>query len=166
MMIGCARPLSLYAGGLSMIALALAAPGAIADEAAGLWTCQVISDSHDDPIGDGHALDTISYSCRIEGGPLNGGMVNGTEIAEWTGGKYARIAAMGVVRKPGAIAIYSGGSASSTPTMENGKVTGWVGVGKDDYVFGSGDWAFLAGKSSSFTCRNAAAGFTCEVRFD
>jgi len=92
--------------------------------------------------------------------------VNGTEIFERNGAKDARIAAMGVVRKPGAIATYSGGSASSTPTMENGKAAGSIGVGKDDYVFGSGDWAFLAGKSSSFTCKGAPAGFTCEVKFD
>jgi hypothetical protein len=119
MMIGCERRLSLYAGGLSMVALALVTTGAVADEAVGLWTCQTIGDSHDDPIGDkeGHVLDSVSYTCRIEGGPLNGGVVNGTEIAEWTGAKYVRIAAMGVVRKPGAIAIYSGGSASSTPIM-------------------------------------------------
>lgn len=47
--------------------------------------CQSVGVGPQEPLGDreGHNLSVTNYSCRVEGGPLDGGLVTGNTIYEW-----------------------------------------------------------------------------------
>jgi hypothetical protein len=162
------KRLHLFVGGLLVAAPPTIAPAAVASEAPSVWTCQVVGTDEIEPVGDqkDHNLQVYSYSCQIAGGPLDGGVATGSTISEWKGLKSNRVAEMGVVRKPGSVAVYSEGSESVTLAMADGKITGCSATGTGRYVFATGDWARLAGKTDSFKGRCAPVGFVVEQTFN
>jgi len=142
------------------IAFAAFAPIAVAQEATGTWTCQNVGpNGQTEQLGDrkGHSLSVEPYSCRIDGGPMSGGIVTGTDLWEYDGLKAVRISSSGVVRKPGSVAAWgSGGTGILSLIVTDGKVTGWTASGTGKLVLATGDWAPLAGQSDTWTAKPAA----------
>jgi hypothetical protein len=151
------------------VTFAALAPSAIAQDAASTWTCQDVGASQPEPLGDreGHSLFVGDYSCRIDGGPLSGGVVTGSNIWEHDGPKSTRLASQGVIRKPGAVVAFAGGMGSIVFTMTDGKVTGWTASGTGKNVLAAGAWAPLAGKANTWTAKPTGPGqFLVELKFE
>ena len=152
------------------IAVAAFAPSAVAQDSTSMWTCQYVGNEQPEPLGDreGHFLTVGLYTCRIDGGPLNGGVATGTDIWEWAGPKGVELSDSGVVRKPGATAAYSGGTGTATLTMADGKVTGWTGSGSGKWLLGTGAWASLLGKSGTWTAKTTGpmGQFSVDAKFE
>ena len=73
--------------GVVVVALATAAASALAQAPiAGKAYCVSVGMSPMEPIGDcaGHALQVATYSCRTEGGPMDGGVLSGVTTATLT----------------------------------------------------------------------------------
>jgi hypothetical protein len=161
----------LHLSGVAAVAIASAAfaPGAFAQEATSVWTCQEVGAPQPEPIGDreGHSLFVLNSSCRIEGGPLNGAVATGSDIWENDGAKSTRLSSQGVIRKPGAMAAWSGGTGITVFTITDGKITGWTASGTGKNLLATGAWAPLSGKSDTWTAKPTGAGqFSVEQKFD
>jgi hypothetical protein len=104
------------------------------------------------PVGDreGHAISNGEWMCRVDSGPLVGGMATGTGVWEWDGPKGSEVTFSIVVRKLGAVAVLRGTAGNMTMTMTDGKPTALTGSGRYDYVLATGAWAPLAGKSETW----------------
>jgi hypothetical protein len=89
--------------------------------------------------------------CRVESGPLAGGLATGEMSWEWDGVNGKELTFRLIVRKPGATAVLRGTSGGMTLIMTDGKMTGITGSGHYDYVLATGSWAPLAGKSETWT---------------
>ena len=73
------------AAAAAIIAFAGFAPTAVAQGATATWTCQDVGPiDQTEKLGDreGHSLSVGQYSCRIDGGPLSGGIATGTDLWE------------------------------------------------------------------------------------
>jgi hypothetical protein len=157
--------LSGFAAAIGLVALA---PNALAQEASS-WACQDVGNPQPEPIGDreGHSIFVGSFSCRISGGALDGGVATGTDVWEADGAKSTRLATEGVIRKPGAMAVWSGGTGTNTFTITDGKVTGWAASGTGKFILATGAWAPLSGKTDKWTAKpTGAAQFAVEQKFD
>jgi hypothetical protein len=131
--------------------------------------CQMFGVSAQEPLGDrdGHAISVSNYTCRIEGGPLDGGVLTGSTINEWDKGSAVGIAGQGVVRKAGSMSVFQLGSFKLSLTMADGKVTGFVGSGQGAYKFTSGAGAVLAGKTFTYDTHSTGSGqFVFEAKVD
>lgn len=131
--------------------------------------CQNTGPSPLEPLGDreGHALSVASYTCRVEGGPLDGGDLSGTIIYEWEKTNAVGLSASGVGRKAGATLVYQLGEFKNALTLVDGKVTGYLGSGQGTFKLATGSAAPLAGKAFSYVVRPAASGqFTLEVKVE
>ncbi len=129
-------------------------------------TCQNVGVAPQEPLGDreGHAISVSQYSCRNEGGILDGAIATGMNIYEWDKGVGETISANGVIRKPGAIAVYETSEQKTTLIMVDGKVTGFTGSSKGVYKLATGSLAPLSGKSYTFTYRSIPGGqFTVDT---
>src|SRR5262245_54287992 len=53
-----------------------------------------------EPLGDkdGHAMSTGAFSCRVTGGPLDGGVLSGTQAWEWQGSDATGLGGNSVLR--------------------------------------------------------------------
>jgi len=153
---------------IAAIALSAFAPSAFAEEIISMSTCQVVGGSAPEPLGDreGHSIQFDEVSCRVESGPLSGGVLTGTDIWEWSGTDAVSLANNGIVRKPGATAVYQNTEAKITLTIADGKVTGFVASGKGFWPMATGGAAILAGKSCTYTAKPAgpAGQFTAESK--
>lgn len=135
---------------LTIAATALAAalsPSALAQTAGVMKsTCQTVGIVTTEPIGDrpGHAIAMNTYSCRNEGGATDGTVMTGSNIREIDAGGIVSFSQNGVVRKPGAIAVYE-----LTADKMSMSQTGFSGESKGTYKFASGSLAPLSGKSFS-----------------
>jgi hypothetical protein len=151
------------------IGLVVLAPNAVAQEAASTWTCQDVGAPQPEPIGDreGHTIFVGSFSCRIAGGALDGGVATGSDVWEADGPKATRLSTQGVIRKPGAFAAWSGGTGTNVFTITDGKMTGWAASGTGKNVLATGVWAPLSGKTDKWTAKPTAPGqFTVDQKFD
>ena len=121
--------------------------------------CQTIGTSPQEPLGDreSHAVSVTSYTCRVEGGPLDGGVMTGTSIYEWDKTNATGLSGNGVARKAGAMFVYQLGEFKATRTMADGKVTGFVATGQGTYKMATGSAAFLAAKTFTYTARNSGS---------
>lgn len=131
--------------------------------------CQTIGTSPQEPLGDreGHAVSVSSYTCRIEGGPLDGGVMTGNTIYEWDKTNAAGLSGNGVARKAGAMFVYQLGEFKTALTMADGKVTGFLGTGQGTYKLATGAAATLAGKTYSYTARpNGSGQFVVDIKVD
>ena len=108
-----------------------------------------------EPVGDrdGHFIQVSQSTCRIEGGPLDGGVMTQNSIWEVDKGASTLSSSSGVIRKAGGIAVYQTASGTRTVTMKDGKVVGWTATGKSNFPIGGGTVAEVAGKSFTWTAR-------------
>ena len=143
------------------VAAALAVtPSAFAGEIAKA-SCQVIGRMESlELIGDrdGHGIIPHTTSCRMASGLLDGGLQTLDSLWEWDQTTGALLAASGVVRKPGAIVVFTFTEGKLALTMADGKVTGFTGAGKGRLPLASGSAAALAGKSFAWTIKSTGAG--------
>jgi hypothetical protein len=152
------------------LAFAATEPSAIAQEVTAVLTCQNIGAVAPEPLGDreGHAILIGPYSCRIDSGPMSGGVLTGAATWEWDGPNAVLLVASGVERKPGATAVYLETEGKFALTMADGKITGWTASGRGKYPVATGSAASLAGKSYTFDAKptGAAGQFTVEVKVE
>jgi hypothetical protein len=142
------------------VALAVVAPSAYAQET-NVITCQYFGGPpHSEPLGDreGHSLSIADVSCVATSGPLAGGVETGRVISEFDKAKGVLLMGGGVVRKPGATAVYQITEQSIALTITDGKVTGSSIAGRSKYLLATGSFAPLAGKTGSFTIKPGAPG--------
>ena len=131
--------------------------------------CQFVSASSPEALGDreGHAIAVNTYSCRVEGGPGDGGVLTGTTIAEWDKGSAVVLSSSGVMRKPGAVMAFQHTEGKMSLVLTDGKVSGMTGTGRGRYTLASGSAAAMAGAPYSFSLRTTGPGlFVVDVRHD
>lgn len=122
-----------------------------------------------EPVGDrqGHALQVLNYSCRTEGGPMDGGVMTGTNITEWDAGKGVVLSGAGVGRKAGALASFQVIDGLTVLTMADGKVTGMTSSGRGVMKHASGAASSLNGKTYSYVVRVLTPSqFVIETTYD
>jgi hypothetical protein len=129
-------------------------------------TCQDVGMGAREPLGDrdGHAIAVGQYSCRNEGGIEDGSIMTGGIVWEWDKNAGIMLSGNGVIRKPGALAVYQNSDGKIALTTTDGKVTGVTGTAKGVYKTASGSMAPLAGKSFNATFHSTGPGqFVIEV---
>jgi hypothetical protein len=133
------------------------------------FLCQSFGIGPQEALGDreGHNLSVTNYSCRVEGGPLEGGLVTGNTIYEWDKINGTGLAGNGVVRKPGATAVFQLADFKNTLTMADSKVTGFLATGHGTYKLATGSASSLVGKTFSYTSRpNGPGQFVVDIRVE
>lgn len=153
------RSLSSICGiATALIALSATARSAVAQENTATLTCQAIGwgNGPPEPLGDreGHGISIDEYSCRVETGPMSGGVSRGTIIWEWDGTNAVELSEIGVIRKPGATFVYRGTEGKVALTMADGKVTGFTADLKGQPLLATGGAASLAGKPYTLTSKS------------
>jgi hypothetical protein len=75
------RNLLKASGFVAAIAFAAFAPGVVAQEV----SFKLGGAGNPEPAGDreGHMISVDHYSCRMEGGPMDGAVVTGGDITDW-----------------------------------------------------------------------------------
>jgi len=161
---GLRNIVGIAAAGLAFVVVT---PNAVAQETTFTSTCQEFGGGAPEQLGDreGHAISVGNYSCRMDSGPLSGGVLTGTGIWEWDKGNAKLISNGGVIRKPGASAAYQITEGKLALTITDGKVTGATGAGEGIYSVAVGDAAALNGKSFSWTTKSTGpAMFQIDVK--
>ena len=131
--------------------------------------CQSIGNGAAEPLGDreGHALSVGNFTCRTEGGPLDGGVLTGATNWEYDKLGAVGLSGSGVTRKPGAMAAYMNTESKPTMTLVDGKITGFTGTGRGRYPLATGAAAALNGKAYSYTFGSTGAGqFAVDVKVE
>ena len=155
-----------------LIICALAVLCAAASAQSGLshrLVCQSIGNGAAEPLGDreGHALSVGNFTCRTDGGPLDGGVLTGATIWEYDKLGAVGLSGSGVTRKPGAMAAYMNTESKLTMTLVDGMVTGLTGTGWGRHTLASGSAAALSGKAYSYTFGSTGAGqFGVDVKVE
>ena len=148
--------------GTAVIALSATAPSAVAQENTATATCQAIGwgNGPPEPLGDreGHGISVGQYSCRVDSGPMSGGVLTGTIIWEWDGTNAVLLSESGVVRKPGSTLVYRGTEGKLALTMAEGKVTGFTASLKGQNQLATGSAASMAGKPYTLTAKPTGPG--------
>jgi hypothetical protein len=123
-------------------------------------TCNSVGYNPSQPLGDqkGHAVSVSEYTCRVEGGPLDGGLVTGSSIWEWHKSTAVLLSGMGVTRKPGTTVAWTQLSGKMALIMSEGKVTGFQGSGQARYTLATGAAADRNGEPYSFTFKSVGPG--------
>ena len=85
------RNLLKASGFVAAIAFAAFAPGVVAQEV----SFKLGGAGNPEPAGDreGHMISVDHYSCRMEGGPMDGAVVTGGDITDWARITTARVRA-------------------------------------------------------------------------
>ncbi|MGO9423507.1 hypothetical protein [Roseiarcus sp.] len=140
----------------AVIALSTTAPSAVAQEMTFTFTCQAVGGGAPEPLGDreGHTIQVGEYSCRIDSGPMSGGVTTGRNIWEWDGPNAVMRSDSGVARNAGSTLVWQGTEGKLALTMADGKVTGWTGSGKGANLIATGAAASLAGKPYTWTAKS------------
>ena len=149
----------------AVIVVSAAASSALAQENTATYSCQDVGVGPPEPLGDreGHSITVGGFSCRIDTGPMKGGVVTGSGIWEWDGTNAVSLAHSSVARMPGATVVWQGTDGKLALTMADGKVTGWTGSGKGHLLLATGSAASQAGKSTTWTGKSTGPGqFTIE----
>lgn len=131
--------------------------------------CLNIGNTTPETLGDrpGHSIAVGELTCRVEGGPLNGGVMTGTQVYEWDGVNGVGKAGFGVTRTPDAKAVYVNTEMKNTLTLTDGKVTGFVATGRGYYPVATGAASSLAGKTYSYVAKPTGSGqFIIETTMD
>lgn len=154
----------------ALIALSATAPSAVAQENTATLTCQGVGwdSGPPEPLGDreGHGITIGQYSCRVNSGPMSGGVSTGTIIWEWDGTNAVELSESGVIRKPGSTLVYRGTEGKLALTMADGKVTGFTASLKGQQQLGTGSAASMAGKPFTVTSKSTGPSqFTVEVKW-
>ncbi len=99
-------------GLLSVVAVASlsvsATASAYAQENTVTFACQEIGANSWEPLlGDEtHRLQVRDYTCLVTAGPMSGGIGTGRDVLEYESGVWRLLTGNGVIRKPGATAVY------------------------------------------------------------
>jgi hypothetical protein len=153
-----------------LIALAIVAPNALAQEASYSETCQYIGGPpKSEPLGDrdGHSLSSVEVSCVVNSGLLSGGIGTNSILSEFNGPNGVLLMGGGVIRKPGATLVFELTEQKIALTVTDGKVTGASVNGRGKVLLGTGAAASLAGKTFSYTIKPGPPGqFTIETTYD
>lgn len=131
--------------------------------------CHTVGSSAMEPLGDreGHSIAVGQLTCRVEGGPLDGGILTGSNINEWDKTNGVLLSGAGVTRKPGATAAYQITEGKTSVTMADGKATGFTASGKGRWTMATGTAAALKGKTYSYTAKSTGPGqIAFEVKTD
>ncbi len=117
--------------------------------------CTAVGNNPPEALGDrpGHSIAIGEFTCIEEGGPLDGGVMWGTQIYEWDGVNGVGKAGFGVIRGRGGHIVYVNTEMKNTLTITDGKVTGFVATGRGHYPVATGIAASSAGKSYSFVAK-------------
>jgi hypothetical protein len=165
------RSLSSICGiATALIALSATAPSAVAQENTAMLNCQAVGwgNGLPEPLGDreGHGISIDQYSCRVDSGPMSGGVSRGMIIWEWDGTNAVELSESGVIRKPGSTLVYRGTEGTLALTMADGKVTGATASLKGEQLLGTGSAASLAGKPYTATSKSTSPSqWTVEVKW-
>ncbi len=114
-----------------------------AQENVATYTCQEVGSNLAEPlVGDENdRLKVVDYSCLVTAGPMSGGLGTGRDVYEIlpTGDRY--LMGGGIIRKPGATAVYE-----------------MTGAGSGHYVLAVGGAASLSDKSFTLTEKETGIG--------
>jgi hypothetical protein len=152
---------ALKASGIvTAIAFAAFAPSVSAEELSFKLICQDVGAGAPEPAGDreGHMISVDHYSCRMEGGPMDGALVTGGDVIDWDKTNGVEVLGDAAVRKPGGFAVDQDTEGKFGVTVADGKVTGFTGAGKVHWVIATGSAAPLAGKTFDYTLKSTGAG--------
>ena len=131
--------------------------------------CNAVGYSPAQPLGDrkGHSIAVSHSSCRIEGGPLDGGVMTGMTIWEWHKGNAVMLSSIGVSRKPGTTLAYQNTRGKMSLMMSDGKVVGVQGSGRGRCTMATGAAAAHKGKAYGFTFKSTGPSqFEIDVTYD
>jgi hypothetical protein len=122
--------------------------------------CNSVGYNPSQPLGDrkGHSISFGPFTCRVEGGPLDGGLVTGSGIWEWHQTNAVLLSGMGVTRKPGTTLAWRQLNAKMALIMSDGKVTGFQGSGRGRCTLATGAAAERKGKTYGFTFKSVGPG--------
>lgn len=112
--------------------------------------CNRVGGNLVEPVGDGRGIQVSTFSCRVEGGPMAGAVLSGSQIYEFQGASGVMLSGSGIVRKAGSTLVYQNVDGRTTLSVTDGKVTGATGAGKGVYKAAYGAIASAAGKSYSY----------------
>jgi hypothetical protein len=155
------RNLLKASGFVAAIAYAAFPLSVVAQEMSFKLICQEVGGAgNPEPAGDreGHFISVDHYSCRMEGGPMDGAVVTGNGVTDWDKTSGTLVLGDAAVRKPGGFAAYQDTEGKVALTLADSKVTGARGVGKVRWVFATGSAAPLAGKTFSYTFKTTGVG--------
>lgn len=131
--------------------------------------CQSNGYNPPEPLGDreGHSLAVGQFTCRAEGGPVDGAVLTGMQIWEYDKTNATALAGGGVLRKPGTTVSYQTADGNLALTVNDGKVTGFKGATRGVYKMATGSAASLAGKSYTSNFATSGPGqFIVETKVD
>jgi hypothetical protein len=155
---------------ICLAAFALVSAGAAAQSGAtAKLYCHTVGNGAPEALGDreGHTVAVGQFTCRVEGGLTDGGILTGTTINEWDKGNAVVLSASGITRKPGAVTAYQILEGKQSLVMTDGKPTGITGSGRGRYTLATGSAASLAGKTYSYTFSTTGPGqFVVDVKQD
>ena len=143
----------------TVTALAVATPGAIAEENTYTFTCQGFGSGAHEPLGDreGHAppyritVVTRIWPVRRRRRVWHEHLGMGQDKRCLGHGQY-------ISRKPGSIAVYAASEGKLALTVTDAKVTGFTASGRGTLRLVTGSAASLAGKSVTWTAKTSEPG--------
>ncbi len=98
---------------------------------------------------------------------LKDALYTGASVTEWDGPKGTYLAAGGIVRAPGGLAVTQLTEGTGTLVMKDGKPIGSDSSGKALFKLGSGTLASLSGKLVRFESKPTGVGrFSLDVMTD
>jgi len=121
--------------------------------------CAFVGANSNEPAGDrdGHVIQVANYSCKVQGGGLDGAITTGQAAWDHEGLNATAAYNVGVVRKPGGLAVFSLLEGRRTLIMKEGKVVGYTSSGSSKFTTATGTLSSYSGKSFSWTVTPASA---------
>lgn len=140
-------------GILAAIVFLAFGPEAGAQETSTKYICQAVGAGAPEALSDRdhHLISTDQTSCRVDSGPMSGGVLTGMTIWEWNGPNAVLISGNGIVRKGNATVVYVQTEGKIAVTYADGKMTGFTASGKGRIAVATGDAASEAGKVTNWT---------------
>jgi hypothetical protein len=121
--------------------------------------CRVIGEMNLEHFGrEGQPAELSHFTCRISGGPLDGFVVNGTNIWELRGGQGSLIGSMAIAQKASSILVYEIQDVVRKQQTDQGRVIGRQGASHGIFKAGTGSAVSLVGKTFSSVARRTAPG--------
>ncbi|HVL55984.1 MAG TPA: hypothetical protein VM491_05740, partial [Burkholderiaceae bacterium] len=94
-------------------------------------TCHLAGPPAMEPVGQDAMMQAVTYTCRVEGGPLEGAVMTGNAIYRYKQGTGEWLANHGVIRRHDGLMVYRGQEGNVKLQMKEGQITGWTGTGKN-----------------------------------
>ncbi|HZM56603.1 MAG TPA: hypothetical protein VFC03_16400 [Acidimicrobiales bacterium] len=154
---------------IAFIATALSFSAFAQTQAMDRSVCTFIGMSPPEPLNDrqGHTISISQFTCKAEGGVLDGAVMTGSQIYEWNGVNAVGHAGYGVYRKPGATVIYVNDEMKNMVIMADGKPAGFAASGRGHHALATGTAASLNGKTYTYTAKPIGPGqFLLEGKVD